>query len=176
MLVLRGLLDVRCRRTLAPCTCILAPQHARTCKKRLKKKHVLPHTCSCCVSMYMSSIFLEIDLFDDACEKGDDARLDARLGFPRIDSYLRPESHLGNLGVDGDLMSDEFWHTLREARLPRCAMCRCVDVQHASMYPRHSMGLVYMPISWGGLRGQCRHIWQSHEVFGVYSSRGVASE
>ncbi|CAK9033593.1 Cytochrome b5 (CYTB5) [Durusdinium trenchii] len=35
----------------------------------------------------------------------------------KIDSYLRPESHLGNLGVDGDLMSDEFWHTLREARI-----------------------------------------------------------
>ena len=38
------------------------------------------------------------------------------LWATRINSYLRPESHLGNLGVDGDLMSDEFWHTLREAK------------------------------------------------------------
>ena len=33
--------------------------------------------------------------------------------------------------------------------------------------PRHSMGLVYIPISWGGLGGQCRHIWQSHGVSGI---------
>ena len=33
----------------------------------------------------------------------------------RIDSYLRPEAFLGDLGVDESLMSDEFWHTLREA-------------------------------------------------------------
>ena len=33
----------------------------------------------------------------------------------RIDSYLRPESYLGELGVDENLMSEEFWHTLREA-------------------------------------------------------------
>ena len=35
---------------------------------------------------------------------------------PRIDAYLRPEAFLGDLGVDENLMSDEFWHTLREAR------------------------------------------------------------
>ena len=35
--------------------------------------------------------------------------------MPRIDSYLRPESYVGDLGVDENLMSDEFWHTLREA-------------------------------------------------------------
>ncbi|CAE7240628.1 Cyt-b5, partial [Symbiodinium pilosum] len=34
-----------------------------------------------------------------------------------IDAYLRPESFLGDLGVDESLMSDEFWHTLREARI-----------------------------------------------------------
>ena len=34
---------------------------------------------------------------------------------PRIDAYLRPEAFLGDLGVDENLMSDEFWHTLREA-------------------------------------------------------------
>lgn len=33
----------------------------------------------------------------------------------RIDSYLRPEAYLGDLGVDESLMSEEFWHTLREA-------------------------------------------------------------
>ena len=32
--------------------------------------------------------------------------------------------------------------------------------------PKHSMGLSYMPISWGGFGGQCRHIWQSHGVSG----------
>ena len=33
--------------------------------------------------------------------------------------------------------------------------------------PRHSMGLPYMPISWGGLRGQCGHIiYGIHGVFG----------
>ena len=35
--------------------------------------------------------------------------------WPRIDAYLRPESFLGDLGVDENLMSDQFWHTLREA-------------------------------------------------------------
>ena len=35
----------------------------------------------------------------------------------RIDAYLRPEAFLGDLGVDESLMSDEFWHTLREAGL-----------------------------------------------------------
>ena len=34
---------------------------------------------------------------------------------PRIDAYLRPEAFLGDLGVDENLMSDQFWHTLREA-------------------------------------------------------------
>ena len=42
-----------------------------------------------------------------------------RLHFqrPRIDAYLRPEAFLGDLGVDENLMSDQFWHTLREAPL-----------------------------------------------------------
>lgn len=31
----------------------------------------------------------------------------------KIDQYLRPEAHLGSLGVDESLMSEEFWHTLR---------------------------------------------------------------
>lgn len=35
----------------------------------------------------------------------------------KIDQYLRPEAHLGSLGVDESLMSEEFWHTLREARI-----------------------------------------------------------
>ncbi|CAJ1376297.1 unnamed protein product [Effrenium voratum] len=35
----------------------------------------------------------------------------------KIDAYLRPESYLGTLGVDENLMSDGFWHTLREARI-----------------------------------------------------------
>jgi len=35
----------------------------------------------------------------------------------KIDAYLRPESFLGDLGVDTDLMSEEYWHTLREARI-----------------------------------------------------------
>ena len=30
---------------------------------------------------------------------------------------------------------------------------------------------IYMPISWGGLGGQCRHIWQSHGVSGKYLLR-----
>ena len=40
----------------------------------------------------------------------------SRMFSPRIDAYLRPEAFLGDLGVDENLMSDEFWHTLREAR------------------------------------------------------------
>ncbi|CAE7284014.1 CYB2, partial [Symbiodinium microadriaticum] len=35
----------------------------------------------------------------------------------KIDAYLRPEAFLGDLGVDENLMSDQFWHTLREARI-----------------------------------------------------------
>ena len=36
--------------------------------------------------------------------------------------------------------------------------------------PRCSMGLPYMPISWGGARGVnvYRHIWQSHGVYGYW--------
>ena len=33
----------------------------------------------------------------------------------KIEQYLRPESFLGSLGVDDNLMSESFWHTLREA-------------------------------------------------------------
>ena len=43
------------------------------------------------------------------------SRPDGEQRVPRIDSYLRPESYLGDLGVDESLMSEEFWHTLREA-------------------------------------------------------------
>lgn len=35
----------------------------------------------------------------------------------KIDSYLRPEAFLGDLGLDESLMSESFWHTLREARI-----------------------------------------------------------
>eukprot|EP00930_Biecheleria_cincta_P017978 TRINITY_DN14145_c0_g1_i1.p1 TRINITY_DN14145_c0_g1~~TRINITY_DN14145_c0_g1_i1.p1 ORF type:complete len:714 (+),score=146.09 TRINITY_DN14145_c0_g1_i1:670-2811(+) len=35
----------------------------------------------------------------------------------KIEQYLRPEAYLGDLGVDENLMSDSFWHTLREARI-----------------------------------------------------------
>ena len=35
-----------------------------------------------------------------------------------------------------------------------------------TVYPIHSMGLPYMPIRWGVFWGQCRHIWQSHGVYG----------
>ena len=31
--------------------------------------------------------------------------------------------------------------------------------------PRRSMGLPYMPISWGVLGGQCRHIWHTWSVW-----------
>ena len=31
--------------------------------------------------------------------------------------------------------------------------------------PRHSMGLPYMPISWGGFGGQCRYIWHTWSVW-----------
>ena len=35
----------------------------------------------------------------------------------------------------------------------------------APTYPRHSMGLAYLPISWGGFGGQCRHIWHTWSVW-----------
>eukprot|EP00931_Biecheleriopsis_adriatica_P001294 TRINITY_DN1015_c0_g2_i1.p1 TRINITY_DN1015_c0_g2~~TRINITY_DN1015_c0_g2_i1.p1 ORF type:complete len:735 (-),score=150.99 TRINITY_DN1015_c0_g2_i1:306-2408(-) len=35
----------------------------------------------------------------------------------KIEQYLRPESFLGDLGVDENLMTESFWHTLREARI-----------------------------------------------------------
>ncbi|CAL1160517.1 unnamed protein product [Cladocopium goreaui] len=35
----------------------------------------------------------------------------------KIDSYLRPEAYQGDLGLDESLMSDSFYHTLREARI-----------------------------------------------------------
>ncbi|CAK9056096.1 Cytochrome b2 [Durusdinium trenchii] len=35
----------------------------------------------------------------------------------KIESYLRPESYQGDLGLDESLMSDSFYHTLREARI-----------------------------------------------------------
>ena len=46
---------------------------------------------------------------------------------------------------------------------------RSVDreaVKSLKLVPRHSMGLPYMPISWGGARGvQCRHIWHTWSVW-----------
>ena len=38
----------------------------------------------------------------------------------------------------------------------------------AMSLPRHSMGLPYMPISWGGFGGQCRHIWHTWSVWVWY--------
>jgi len=35
----------------------------------------------------------------------------------KIDQYLRPEAYVGSLGIDEDLMTDSFWHTLRKARV-----------------------------------------------------------
>eukprot|EP00445_Apocalathium_hangoei_P014699 CAMPEP_0203868110 /NCGR_PEP_ID=MMETSP0359-20131031/16919_1 /ASSEMBLY_ACC=CAM_ASM_000338 /TAXON_ID=268821 /ORGANISM="Scrippsiella Hangoei, Strain SHTV-5" /LENGTH=704 /DNA_ID=CAMNT_0050786473 /DNA_START=52 /DNA_END=2166 /DNA_ORIENTATION=- len=35
----------------------------------------------------------------------------------KIENYLRPEALLGDLGVDEQLMSEQFWHTLRKARI-----------------------------------------------------------
>jgi cytochrome b involved in lipid metabolism len=35
----------------------------------------------------------------------------------RIQQYLRPEAFMGDLGVDENLMSDSFWHTLRHGRI-----------------------------------------------------------
>ena len=58
-----------------------------------------------------------IDLVGWACSHACDGEFFA--GKVRIDSYLRPESYLGELGVDENLMSEEFWHTLREARFGR---------------------------------------------------------
>ena len=45
-------------------------------------------------------------------------------------------------------------------------LCEIDTINSYQFYPIHSMGLPYMPISWGGLGGQGRHIWQSHGVFG----------
>jgi len=50
-------------------------------------------------------------------------RLPSCLGTLRIDSYLRPEAYVGELGVDENLMSDEFWHTLREAGIVFVRTC-----------------------------------------------------
>jgi len=35
----------------------------------------------------------------------------------KYEQYLRPEAYIGDLGLDPDLMTDEFWHTLRKARI-----------------------------------------------------------
>ena len=67
---------------------------------------------------------------------------------PRIDAYLRPEAFLGDLGVDENLMSDEFWHTLREAcgspiplrfEAPACGFmgsckCRLISMEAIHIY------------------------------------------
>mmetsp|Transcript_107226 Transcript_107226/g.284311 ORF Transcript_107226/g.284311 Transcript_107226/m.284311 type:complete len:717 (-) Transcript_107226:113-2263(-) len=34
-----------------------------------------------------------------------------------INSYLRPEALVGDLGIDEDLMSESFWHSLRRSRI-----------------------------------------------------------
>eukprot|EP00928_Gymnodinium_smaydae_P010104 TRINITY_DN1379_c0_g1_i5.p1 TRINITY_DN1379_c0_g1~~TRINITY_DN1379_c0_g1_i5.p1 ORF type:complete len:710 (+),score=135.25 TRINITY_DN1379_c0_g1_i5:63-2192(+) len=35
----------------------------------------------------------------------------------KIENYVRPESYMGSLGVDTNLMSESFWHTLKQARI-----------------------------------------------------------
>ncbi|CAJ1391976.1 unnamed protein product [Effrenium voratum] len=35
----------------------------------------------------------------------------------KIEQYLRPEAFLGDLGIDETMMSESYWHQLREARL-----------------------------------------------------------
>ena len=50
-------------------------------------------------------------------------------------------------------------------RIRECSGPR--DQAELEHVPKYSMGLPYMPISWGGLRGQCRHIWQTWSVWGV---------
>jgi len=35
----------------------------------------------------------------------------------RIEQYLLPEAFLGDVGIDEDLMTESFWHKLREARI-----------------------------------------------------------
>mmetsp|Transcript_88066 Transcript_88066/g.221648 ORF Transcript_88066/g.221648 Transcript_88066/m.221648 type:complete len:722 (-) Transcript_88066:212-2377(-) len=35
----------------------------------------------------------------------------------KIDQYLRPEAFLGSLGVDEQLMTESYWHSLRKARI-----------------------------------------------------------
>eukprot|EP00428_Durinskia_dybowskii_P014997 CAMPEP_0170220062 /NCGR_PEP_ID=MMETSP0116_2-20130129/9720_1 /TAXON_ID=400756 /ORGANISM="Durinskia baltica, Strain CSIRO CS-38" /LENGTH=618 /DNA_ID=CAMNT_0010470743 /DNA_START=75 /DNA_END=1928 /DNA_ORIENTATION=+ len=42
--------------------------------------------------------------------------LDIHKGV-KYEQYLRPEAYIGDLGIDPDLMTDEFWHTLRKARI-----------------------------------------------------------
>ncbi|CAE7749672.1 Cyt-b5 [Symbiodinium sp. CCMP2592] len=60
----------------------------------------------------------------------------------KIDAYLRPESFLGDLGVDENLMSDQFWHTLREARIVEIRqevdrlLDRCTKTHKADSIPR----------------------------------------
>jgi len=60
----------------------------------------------------------------------------------KIDAYLRPEAFLGDLGVDGDLMSDEYWHQLREARIVEIRqeveslLHRCTKTHKADSIPK----------------------------------------
>ena len=80
--------------------------------------HVFPADCSKhIVTQLVVSHCLYIELSCPGCLQGQCFATDGKESFwcLRIDSYLRPESYLGDLGVDGELMSDEFWHTLREA-------------------------------------------------------------
>ena len=52
----------------------------------------------------------------------------------------------------------------------------CLVMAWGATDPLHLQGnsipdapcMVYLPISWGGLRGQCKHIWQSHGVSSVW--------
>ncbi|CAE7826660.1 Cyt-b5 [Symbiodinium necroappetens] len=60
----------------------------------------------------------------------------------KIDAYLRPEASLGALGVDENLMSEDFWHTLREARIAEIRqeverlLSRCTKTHKADSIPR----------------------------------------
>ena len=85
-----------------------------------------------------------------------------KLGFEilleklRIDSYLRPESYLGELGVDENLMSEEFWHTLREAL--RAQFWTCINSA------KHKVRIMVDP----------KMNWDGHKIVQADSSKDSA--
>lgn len=82
-------------------------------------RHITPHDCW----VALNGKVYDLSEFMDRHPGGPTTILDASKFFNeihkgvKIDQYLRPEAHLGSLGVDESLMSEEFWHTLREARI-----------------------------------------------------------